>query len=363
MARRIGLLTLPLHTNYGGILQVVALYGLLAGQGREVTLFRTGPDRPVLRLAIAELLRRLPFQNIGGLRARHREIAAHAPFLKRYLPRMTRILRNRAQLSAEVRERGLEVFIVGSDQVWRSEFRLGTDFANYFLDFVGNEVGKVAYAASFGHSRWQEGPDMTARIASFLARFRMVGVREETGVEICRETFGRTDAKLVLDPTLLMPAGFYGEMIGAPRQSSGKVLMKYVLDPVKELGALEASALEALGHGATVRGIYLDRQERQATVPEWLRAFRDADFVLTDSFHGMAFSIIFGKQFVALVNAGRGEDRFLSLARQLGLEDRLVFTGGEGSWPARAIDYAEVAVRLERRRAESLAVLMEAMGE
>ena len=359
-AERIGLLTLTLHINYGGILQIAALYSFLSDQGREVTLFRTGPNRPAWHRLIAAALRNIPFQNIGGLRARHLAWSTHTPFIERYLPRKTAVLRTNAQLSQEVARLNLDAFIVGSDQVWRRKFAFGSDFLNYFLDFVRDDTRKISYAASFGNDHWQE-QDLTDNVKSLLARFHAITLREETGRQIVAETFGRDDSTLVLDPTLLMSADFYEAMLETAVLPAAPTLMKYVLDPVPELEMMEKSAMEILGKNSCSTGIYLEGQDRQASIPQWLRAFRDADFVVTDSFHGMAFSIIFRKQFVALVNKDRGADRFISLARQLGLEDRLIHIGKGQSFPEKQINYSEVEPKLERRRAESAAALLKAL--
>ncbi len=359
---RIGLLTLPLHTNYGGILQIAALYNLLVGQGRKVTLIRAAPARPAIAQLISAVLKIIPFQNVAGVRGRALAAAKHRAFIDTYLPNRTPILRTKAALNAEARKRGFDAVIVGSDQVWRPDFSQGVDFRHYLLDFVDEGVRRVSYAASFGRSEWQDAA-MTQEVRALLARLNTITVREDSGLDICARTFGRDDAELVLDPTLLMPTAFYEAMLPSNllSQSSVPTLMKYVLDASDDLLRLENSAMRILGPSARSGGIYLDRQSRQASVPEWLAAFRNADLVVTDSFHGMAFSIIFRKQFVALVNEERGSDRFTSLARQLGVEDRLAFVGTDPVWPTTEIDYSRVEARLEARREESLFVLQKAL--
>lgn len=360
--KRVGLLTLRLHINYGGILQIAALYNFLAGRGWDVTLFRTGPDRPIWHRALSNVLQVLPFQNIRGIRSRHRAESAHNAFIDRYMPNKTRVLCRNDQLASEVERRDLDAFIVGSDQVWRRKYAFGSNFMNYFLDFVRDETRKISYAASFGQDRWNE-HDLTPEVTRLLGRFDAVTVREQTGQDIVANTFGRDDSTLVLDPTLLMPATFYEAMLEPASRPTVPTLMKYVLDPVAELEVLERSALALLGEGSVSKGIYLENQERPATIPEWLRAFHDADFVLTDSFHGMAFSIIFRKQFVALVNTERGADRFISLAKQLGLEDRLITVGAGAELPLTPIDYDAVQQVLESRRDASCEVLLRALQD
>ncbi|RWR08145.1 polysaccharide pyruvyl transferase family protein [Paenirhodobacter populi] len=362
MARRVGLLTLPLHVNYGGIVQAVALYNFLAGHGKEVTFLSQRPNRKLVQRVVLWALRTVPFQNIQGLRGRYLRRQVHKPFLDRWMPNRTRELLSFSELSRAVTKRRLEAVIVGSDQVWRRSYVPADEFTNYFLDFVGDDVAKIAYAASFGASEWTESEALTARISALLARFSKVMLREQSGVEICREKLGRPDAELVLDPTLLMPASFYEPMAAPPSARAGRDVMKYVLDHAGELAGLEARAQEQLGQDSAVHGIHLQQDSGMpATIPQWLAEFRDAGFVLTDSFHGMAFSIIFRRQFVALVNTKRGADRFVTLARQLGLEDRLIFIGEGTPFPDQPIDYDKVGARLEERRAACARALLSAL--
>lgn len=359
--QRVGLLTLPLMDNYGGMLQIVALYNFLKDDGYDPVLFRTAPHRSRPQLAVATLLRHLPFHDIRGLRGRELARQLHAPFLEHYLPQMTPILRSKERLTAEVERQGLSDFIVGSDQVWRPEYAHGGDPLTYFLDFVGEEVAKISYAASFGSSRWQAGA-LTARVGQALGRFQTVTVREQSGVQICRETFGRKDAALVLDPTLLMPASFYeGMMPLTPGNDSRQVVMKYVLDETPVLEYLEAEALSRLETGAVAQAIRLEEGRNRATVGAWLRAFHDADFVVTDSFHGMVFSVIFQRQFVALINQERGADRFHTLAALLGLEDRLISSAGPARLPVDPIDYDAVAHRLAMHQDRSKTLLRQTL--
>lgn len=360
MAQKIALLTLPLSTNYGGMIQAVALYNFLAQNGKSVTLLRKKVNRPLWQRLTVGLLQTLPGQNIGGIRGRFLRRTIHRSFMQKWMPSQSREIATQEGLRKAVTPKSFDAVVVGSDQVWRRAYVPDAEYTNFFLDFVPDGVRRVSYAASFGRPSWQE-HDFTDRIRSLLARFDRVAVREASGVDICREAFGRHDAELVLDPTLLMPASFYTQM-AAPREAtqSGKRLMKYVLDPVPALPALETEILTSLGAGAVSGGIQLDHGDGlPPTIPEWLRGFRDADFVLTDSFHGMAFAIIFRKQFLALVNTDRGADRFTSLAAQLGLEDRLVFADQtEMRLPVTPIDYDAVAQRHETRAAESVSLLL-----
>ena len=108
------------------------------------------------------------------------------------------------------------------------------------------------------------------------------------------------------------------------------------------------------------------QQDDMLPVEEWLRAFAQADFVVTDSFHGCVFSIIHRKPFIAVANEGRGIDRFTSLLGYLGLQDRLVFSMEDYRQKRSAllapIDFAPVAEKLVQAQEASLAFLREALS-
>lgn len=353
MLKNIAILTLPLHTNYGGILQSVALYNFLVQNGKNVTLLDKKSYVSWKRRIGINILRSIPFQNIKGVRARHLRREIHRDFINSWLPSQTRCLRSPQEMQRAMQGGRFDAVVVGSDQVWRMAYVPRAEASDYFLGFVPDEIRKVSYAASFGETTWSV-PELRDKVSKLLARFHRISVRETSGLEILKDSFGQTHAGVDLDPTLLMPASFYEAMAGGAQKKdrrktpqSGKVLAKYVLDGGPELAQIEARVLAQMGAGARAEGIVLDAEQRTAaSIPQWLRHFMDADFVLTDSFHGMAFSIIFRKQFFALVNRERGADRFTSLAKMLGLEDRLIFTSDQlQSLPQAPIDYDAVARR------------------
>ena len=397
--RRIGLLTLPLEINYGGIMQAVALYHFLSSnQDREVVLLEREPPFPrpgrIRRLASAALRRQPGLTSLHRLLAeqpqgsgwaarlcscrparwlhgrvrvalwrRRRELLRS--FHQRLIPLRSGPLADTQDMAEAVRRFGIDTLIVGSDQVWRLDYLHEAARADFFFGFAPSPtVRKISYAASFGHGHWAF-PEHTAQIKPLLARFDAVSVREASGVEICAREFGRHDARHVLDPTLLIDPSFY-ETIAAPAgRKSGKTLLSYVLDTGADPSLVSCELLAALGPDYAVRPLTLDVGTPAPDVPGWLRAFMDADFVVTDSFHGMVFSIIFRKNFIAVMNRNRGAERFTSLLDQLGLRDRLVGDPAPDLLHRLArtpIDFEPVARKLEELRAASAAFLRQALA-
>lgn len=355
--RQVGILTLPFNGNYGGMIQAVALYSFLRQQGMKPVLIRKTPWTPFWKRALVMVLRHLPGQNLRGIRRKHLLLAEHDRFLRRVMPQMTGHLHSQSALTRTASR--LDAVVVGSDQVWR-DFNRDAHFLNYFLDFVPDGVRRISYAPSFGVSSWTM-PGLTGQVSALLQRFDMVSVREDSGVAICREIFGRRDARQALDPTLLLEAATYEQMIPASSAVPGRVVLRYVLDETDAMTRIEARLLEedsGLTTGRIENGEF--GKKRVISLPDWLRGFRDAEWVLTDSFHGMAFAIIFRKNFYAFGNRKRGLDRFTSLLTLLGLQDRLI-TDAQTPERLQPVDYGPVEAKLAALRQSSGDCLLQAI--
>ena len=363
--RNVGLLTLPFHANYGGIVQGVALARFLEGEGYKVTLLERVRAATQLQILGGAILQRLPGQNIQGLRGRWLRARPHHSFINRYIPRRSGPLRDGAAMTQAVAKHDLDAVVVGSDQVWRAKFGAPGSFLNRFLDFVEPaDVRRIAYAASFGDDTWIY-PEQTETVRGLLARFSAVSVREASGVAICAEVLGRPDAQLVLDPTLLIAPDFWTSVAGPVRPAGGRTLRTYLLDDSRATVQARDGILASLGPDYTVQASGIAGSHAIHDLPTWLRFFRDADFVVTDSFHGTVFSIIFRKNFVSFVNKRLGADRFTTLLGMLGLSDRLVFPdeGQDGAQLAREpIDYGPVMERLRGEREKSARFLRSALS-
>lgn len=359
MAKRLGIITLPLNYNYGGILQAVALYQFLTRHGFDVTLLNKKRFRPPWQLAMLSLLKVLPGQNLLGVRGRERQEQIHRPFIRQHIPQMTKTLRDRKSLARAAIDLNLDAVIVGSDQVWRNDYFNDIEFMNYFLDFVENDTPKIAYGASFGQSVWLN-KSFTPQVARLLNRFESVSVREDDGLEICRHVFGRSDCRHVLDPTLLMDKLFYQNMVKLRVERPIKNLLLYVLDAPAKLNDIIQMVLKGMGPDTAVRRLS-DGSDNKESVPEWLSAFMNADFVVTDSFHGMIFSIIFEKQFLAIPNPRRGESRFTSLAKQLNISNNMITSNTNMYNIELHIDYESINSNIIALRSQSEEFILSAL--
>lgn len=335
---KIAILTQPLGHNYGGLLQAFALQKYLKDQGHDVeTLDRRAPEQP-LQAAREYCINTAKFLlgRIGTvptsdkLGMMYQQLEA---FRDRNLTLSPRITSEQA-LRDYYRSLPFDAFVVGSDQVWRP--RYSPALSNYFLDFlddIDRPARRLSYAASFGVDEWEFTPEATARCRELLARFDAVSVREESGVALCEQYLGRS-AEYVPDPTFLLERADYETLIGSHSgpDNRGQVL-SYVLDTQPSKQQIVTRVVDSLGSKSfTVKPQKSLMEVRRANFDEcrypgvdtWLQGFRDASFVVTDSFHGTVFSILFNKPFIAVGNRTRGLSRFHSLLSQFGLQERLV---------------------------------------
>ena len=206
---RIAILTQPLRYNYGGILQNFALQTVLRRMGHDVVTL--DPCRYLAihwwqyllfaaRHLVANLLKgyRTPLCKEYNIDKRKRIMGQHTfPFIDKYIK-----CREYRKIEKEVKSTDYDAYIVGSDQVWRCEYN--PNQTNMFLDFTKDwPVKRITYAASFGTNYWEGTPDETEICKSLLKKFDTVTVREDTGVELCKNIFD-VEAIQVLDPTLLL---------------------------------------------------------------------------------------------------------------------------------------------------------------
>ena len=310
---KIGIITLPLLNNYGGNLQNLALQSALTKLGHNpMTIdFLRIPTQSLL-IYMCSWLKTLLSILIGKRRAFYRyshkgvRKSVFQDFLTRYVCKTNKCYKYKAKQLND-----FDAIIVGSDQVWRPKYNYRV--TNMFLDFCRKrkKIKRIAYAASFGVEDWEYSPKQTVECSRLAQKFNAVSVREESGIKLCKEYLG-VDATWVLDPTLLLTMDDYLPFCKEVPVNSEKYLAVYVLDESNQV--IDSYKKEAAMRGLVVKKFHANAKST-LTVPEWLAMFRDASYVVTDSFHGTVFSIIFGKEFKCVYNEGRGVARFESLLK------------------------------------------------
>ncbi|MDG5814701.1 polysaccharide pyruvyl transferase family protein [Chitinispirillales bacterium ANBcel5] len=262
-----------------------------------------------------------------------------------------------------------DAIVVGSDQVWRPKYTKTVAMA-YFLPFVGSPVRKIAYAASFGVSRWEEFSDtaLTTKVGHLLQKFDSVSVREDSGVEICKDVF-TIKAQHVLDPTLLIGADFFKKTVLKEHTTNDyDGIVYYKLDRSQDF----LNLLSFLGkkYSCCTKNIYHKKVSKRLReyipVSQWLNAIHNSTIVVTDSFHCICFAIMFNKEFIYYGNEQRGITRAQSLLKMLGITGRMISsfdTEKVEMIVRRPIDYKTVNSKLDQFREESAHFLAAALNE
>ena len=265
-----------------------------------------------------------------------------------------------------------DLVIVGSDQVFRIKF-VKSRARIFFLRFLPDSCKRIAYAASFGVDYWEAEDDseFTEKINQDLSKFNAISVRESSGVDICRNTFG-LDAKHVLDPTLLIGREYFDKIIELAdvRVSAADWSVHCISDDVPmvreipDLAKQYKKQLSSIYYSIT-RCWPMPARIQFNSVPEWLAQIRDTkELVLTDSFHCVCISILFEKNFLVFSSEEKGPGRMKSLLGSLGLEDRICTTQEaleHNALGLNSIDYTSVRENLFYARELSRGFLRDAL--
>lgn len=365
---KICILTQPLRTNYGGLLQAYALQTVFKRMGHEVVVDRYGAKEPtmsfgkrsiyftyhILQRFVLRNKRYNPFNYLFTSFKRpdqfnRKRVAVHTDrFIDNHIDTID-FFQGRPTPSKEVLDQ-FDALVVGSDQTWRPCYSY---IPAYFLDFTSDKpVKRIAYAASFGVDNWTLSPATTKLCAKLAKQFDAISVREDSGVALCRTYLG-VDAVHLLDPTLLLEKEDYLQLMETEEKTGigEKRMMCYILDRSPEKHDIIRRVSTELG--LTPFEIMPDEEETTTgegaltgvypAVSEWINGFCKAEFVVTDSFHGTVFALIFNKPFVVMLNPQRGASRFTSLLRIFHLENRVLSSSEELTGDhLQPVDYASV---------------------
>lgn len=372
---KIGIITLPPGANYGGILQAYALQNILEKMGHDVSIIVRDENcdiRPLWRqclVFIKRVILKFIFHKQLRICAEQYDrktrsiIRKHTQvFIDKYLH--LQYIKNYTEINDS-----FDAFVIGSDQVWRPVYFLGS-IENAFCRFVKNaRVKRIAYAASFGVDKWEYTSSQTRHCKNLIKNFSGVSVRENSGIDLCKNHFN-LDATWVLDPTMLLCIDDYLQLVkivNTPK--SPGTLLTYILDETAEKASLCQSLATLYGYVPfRVNSRYEDKfapltERVQPAVEQWLQGFNDAEFVITDSFHACVFSILFHKQFFVFGNAGRGMARFKSLLKMFDIEGRLITDIRTFDYKkAPSIDYQKVQPLLDNWKLKSKAFLEKSLA-
>lgn len=351
---KIGILTFqyPENKNFGASLQSYAHLTLIKKMNSNVKIINYYKNNYSIKSKIISLLKNKNFIDYN----------------KKFLKQTCKINPNEDLIFLN---KEFDTFVVGSDQVWRDRYLNGKT-KHYFFDFVNDNKKKIAYAASFGVDYWEGDEKLTEEIKPLIKRFNHISVREESGIDICKNTFGIDNVVCVLDPTLMISREDYQPILDDWQDKSHlkkKYIAHMLLDDTAELKKesqniadyLKAEINYIKGKSFKILGKDITFYNK---VSQWLTYLKDAELVITDSFHCTVFSLIFHKKFVVVANKARGVARLETLLSKAGLEDRF-FTDIKDVMKSgildKEIDYNKVDKKLEVHRKYSMDFLKKAL--
>lgn len=332
---KIGILSLPVFPNYGGLLQAYALQTILEKEGHNVTIIDQNPTKGkkpshlnIILKIIVRIIKKFIFHKpvyiLYEQKMKEFDIYGYknlSYFMNNKLHR--KFYKN----LLDIKKDEYDAYIVGSDQVWRPKYF--PYIPNAFLEFAKTfDVKRIAYAASFGCDTWELSDKETEVCSNLIKKFDLITVREQSGIKLCK-TYFDIDAKLVLDPTLLAPKEIYNNLILENKVQSG--LFYYIFD--KSNDKLELINRIAKEKNIDPFQVDMNRINDNRIKPEdrsqkdigtWLSAIKNSGFIVTDSFHASVFSIIFKKPFISFGNKDRGATRIKSLLETLKLESNYI---------------------------------------
>ena len=307
--KKVAIITHPLQYNYGGVLQAYALSTILKRYFDDVVVLRFS------YFSLKDLVKILL-----------ETISPFHKFKRKYICEKKVLSSN---LENRIKKNEIDTIVVGSDQVWRSDFGLNNLTFGQFLS-VGTPITIFAYAASFGNAQWKYSEEETRIIKSSIRKFAGVSVREKSAVALCRK-YMEVEAKWVLDPTMLLLPDMYLKFV---TQQPNKKIFCYLLDYENSFNRKIMSEIQKqydmpVKTTRLIKNRVLKRFAFTLSIEGWLSNIYNAEVVLTDSFHGCVFCIIFNRNFFVLENESGGNTRIKSLLEYFNLENRIIRRGIE----------------------------------
>lgn len=355
---KVGIFTFPNSTSYGAVLQMYALYHSVESLGHapEVVNYHNAYMKAQKHTSRRSWLR----QTLGQL-LHYRQYRKFHQFEKKRMGRYPKAPISDPAGLPELAKR-YDAVICGSDQVWNPDITGGD--LSYFLNFCDEDTKRVAYAPSFGLSEFSD--DFSNAIRGDLEKFHALSVREAPGQALIADLIGK-NVPLVCDPTLLMSADEWARMEKKHPAAEGAYIFYYTIrtsatlwNQCKAFAKEKGLKIVAVGGNPLTKWKQRDEQVEYAVdigPEEWLYLLHHARYVVTNSFHGTAFSINYRKdfyvEFSSLTNS-----RLAQITQTLGLSAQIT---GKDSFSGAAADYSVTDHVLPQMRKASMDYLSGAL--
>lgn len=365
---KIGIITFHRPINYGAVLQTVALSRKINDMGGEAEIID-------YRNELQERsIQNLNFKTAKGAKSKIKSLLFSKVNNKKVI-KFQEFLKMNSNLSKKTYDKNnisetnniYDLFITGSDQVWN--LNLTNKDYNYFLKFVDNDQKKVSYASSFGYSNIPE--EYKEGSKNYLNKYTKISVREKQGQVIVKDVVGK-DATTVLDPTLLLNKSEWVKLAKEPSfKVPEKFILLYAVSPTDE----DFKIAKQLSKKMKMKVILINYNMKYVFgmkncfdlgPEEFLWLFNKATFVITNSFHGTAFSLNFNKNFFVRLSTKKnnGNSRIENIINIMNLQNRYIDVNNLDNNNSN-IDWDCVNKRLEGERQNSINIISDylKMGE
>lgn len=278
------------YHNYGAILTGYAIQQYFFEKGLDYRLLSLSPQRDMRKKD--SFIRKFAEKNLV----------------------LTKHIKNKKDLS-ELNNYA-DVFVVGSDQIFK-DCHLKKFFEEFLLPYTDFSKKRVAFSASFGKDTFDMSENEKYIISKYLKRFDAISVREISGVNLCEQEFG-INAEHILDPVFLTDKSKFIKFVDNNDNKYRDKIVCAILDNSQPV-------LNAINNLKEESGLEIvNIIGKNLPVEEFLTAIYSAKYILTDSFHGTCFALLFHKNFITIENEDRGSSRFDSLVYTFGLQDNFV---------------------------------------
>lgn len=261
----------------------------------------------------------------------------------------------------------LDMYVVGSDQVWRKVITR-ENLTTYFLDFA-KDKNKISYAASFGKDTFEGNDIDTIRCLSLLKQFYKVSVRENDATNICKNKFD-IESEVVLDPTLLLTKDDYEKIIDEEYKEKIDVAVYFVMDHENKI-TLDKNFKRLFPNKniVNIKGKYKEKPFGKIfvynNVGKWIDGIKKAEYVVTDSYHGLLFSLIFNKKVICIGKKSASYSRFQTLIENLkGNIDKIIYGDlSEVKTKKCPLKYEEINKNINLLQKKSIKFLKDNLGQ
>lgn len=347
---KIAVITYHYSNNKGAVMQTYGLCKFLRDYGYDIELIDIRQKESTTNL----LVKIVKFFVVGYRMNKD---------MKTFYPPLTRRYGSVKELRNDPPK--ADCYIVGSDQVWNPNISKSLMMA-YFLDFGPSSVKRISYASSFGISDWViKDYSVNQHISKLLNSYSALSVREKEGKALCEKEF-HVSPTIVLDPTFLNED--YSEFTVGVKQK--KIIVCYKINKTVDFWKNVPKVKEQLGNiPMTILNYNYPKKGFKYCFPPsldyWMKSIASAKFILTDSFHGVAFSIISKKDFCVILNHNDRDSRLINIVSEFGLQDRMFSSVEEmlktDMW-MKPIDYSNHEPQIKKRVVESQKYLLNALS-